>query len=611
MNFLAPLAFWFALALPVVVVFYILKRKRTAHLVSSTILWQRFLAESQANSPFQKLRNSWLMILQLLLLALVVFAISRPYYSGTEQTSGLKVLILDASASMQSTDAEPSRFEKARAEALSWVEGKKDAEQMIVLKAAGKTEVVQSETSNQAALRRALKSIQVTDGSTRMEEALKLAESLIEDRGDAEIHLFSDGAFPDLSGFENKSLPLVYHRVGERANNTGLVSLDVRANSENPEQRAVFASVMNFTTNRIRTQLELRFDDQMLEMRPLDLAPTNTTPMVFLVEQPHDGIFSVRVNHEDDLSVDNEASMVSVLPKTVKILLVTEGNQFLLRALRAAENAEVSVASNLTADAPEYDLVVLDNVIPSVWPKQNVLAIHAAPPEWFDAVDTLETPLIVKWENNHPLMRYVDFDGVLLAESLKVQTPTWAQSVVDSTRNPLILAGDRGRQRIVWIGFDTLRSNWPKRVAFPIFIANAVDWLDPNSARAHQLTVRAGEPIRYIPPTLMTNATVTLPDGSSEKISMNPESNELVFGRTDTKGTYRLTSGTNEVFFAVNAIDSNESNIAPKSEITLGQYTKTTEARSLKASIEFWRWIALAGLIVLLFEWWYYHRRTA
>ena len=103
MNFLAPSAFWFALALPVVVVFYLLKRKRVVKLISSTLLWQKFLAENQANAPFQKLRNNWLLLLQLLLLLLVILALARPYFAGDAATSRLRVLILDASASMQAT----------------------------------------------------------------------------------------------------------------------------------------------------------------------------------------------------------------------------------------------------------------------------------------------------------------------------------------------------------------------------------------------------------------------------------------------------------------------------------------------------------------------------
>src|SRR5205809_4370833 len=123
MNFLASLAFVFAASIPVVILFYLLKRKRVVKLVSSTLLWQKFLAETQASAPFQKLRNNWLLILQIILLTLAVLALARPYFAARTKPAQLRVIVLDASASMQATDESPSRFEKARSEALKWVDG--------------------------------------------------------------------------------------------------------------------------------------------------------------------------------------------------------------------------------------------------------------------------------------------------------------------------------------------------------------------------------------------------------------------------------------------------------------------------------------------------------
>src|SRR5690242_18678510 len=111
MNFLAPAAFLFALSLPVVVVFYLLKRKRVVRLVPSTLLWQKFLAETQASAPFQRLRKNWLLILQLILLALAVLALTRPFFATRTKPAQLRVIILDTSASMGATDESPSRFE--------------------------------------------------------------------------------------------------------------------------------------------------------------------------------------------------------------------------------------------------------------------------------------------------------------------------------------------------------------------------------------------------------------------------------------------------------------------------------------------------------------------
>ena len=610
MRFLAPVAFWFAAAIPVVILFYLLKRKRVVRLVSSTLLWQRFLAETQASAPFQRLRHNWLLILQLLMLALAILALARPYFSGRLAGGNLQVIILDASASMQSIDETPSRFEKARAEALKLVNSLRDTDRMVVLLAAAVTEVKQSETSEKTLLRRALESCQVTDSPTRLVEALKMAESLTRDKTGAEVHLFSDGAAPGLSEIENKGLPLVYHLVGRRANNLGIVSLDVRPNPEDPNQRAVSTSVANYSPEEQKTEIELRFDDQSLETKTVTVPPTNTTPVVFLASQPRDGVFSVRLSGNDDLAADNQASIVSLLPQPVRVLLVSRGNRFLEKALRAAGRMELTVAADLTEPKPEADFVVLDDVTPSVWPRQNVLAIHTMNTNWFASAGSVDAPAIVDWKSTHPLLRFVSFDNVSIARTLAVKTPTWALSVADSPPTPLILAGELARQRIVWLGFDTLESTWPLRISFPIFIANAVDWLNPASIQASQLLVKAGEPLRQALNEPVPSAEVTFPDGRRRALAVDTNAQELVFGDTARQGVYHLTLGTNQTVFCVDLLDSAESDTHPKAELNFGRFGNVTATTMRRANLEIWRWIAALGLAVLMFEWWYYHRRT-
>jgi len=60
----------------------------------------------------------------------------------------------------------------------------------------------------------------------------------------------------------------------------------------------------------------------------------------------------------------------------------------------------------------------------------------------------------------------------------------------------------------------------------------------------------------------------------------------------------------------VNLMDALESNITPHSELPIGKYGKVTATTLRRANMELWRWIAGIGLLVLLFEWWYYHKRT-
>ena len=611
MKFLAPMALWFAAAIPVVILFYLLKRKRVVRLVSSTLLWQKFLAETQASAPFQKLRHNWLLVLQILLLVLAILALARPYFTGQLSGGALQVVILDASASMQSTDESPSRFERARADALKLVDGLRDTDRMVVLLAGAGTVVKQSETSGKSLLRRAIESSQVTDSPTRLHEALKMAESLTRDNVSAEIHLFSDGAVPALTEFENKGLPLVYHRVGRRANNLGIVSLDVRPHPEDPAQRAIFAGVTNPSAEEQRTEIELHFDGQLIQTKPLTIPPTNTVPTVFLTAQPRDGVFTVRITARDELAADNQASIVSLLPQPISVLLVTPGNRFLEKALKAAGKVELLIASDLTEAKPPVDFVVLDGVTPVVWPDKNVLAIGTMNTNWFNGVGESEAPAIVDWRHGHPLLRFVNFDNVQVAKALAIKTPTWAEAVVDSPQTPLLIAGELDRQRIVWLGFDTLDSNWPLRSSFPIFIANALDWLDPASIRAGQLLVQTGEPFRQAQHESVQTAEIAFPDGSRRGLDVDPNAREFVFGDTGKGGIYELTLGTNRTVFCVNLLDAAETDTHPREELDFGRFGEVMATTTRRANLEIWRWIAAAGLAVLMFEWWYYHKRTA
>jgi len=610
MNFLAPIAFAFAATIPVVILFYLLKRRRVVRVVPSTILWQKFLAETQASAPFQKLRHNWLLILQILLLLLAVLALARPYFAGKSEGGRTLVVILDASASMQARDETPSRFERARADALRLVDSMHNNDLMVVLQVGSNTEVKQSATSVKAALRRAIQSTTAMDTPTHLKEALKLAETLVQNNAKAEVHLFSDGAVGALDEFENSGLPLVYHRLGQRANNLAVTTLDVRPNPENAAERAVFTSIVNYSTNAQQTELIFRFDDQIRDTRQLSLAPGETSPQVFIAAQTHDGVFSVALSARDDLAIDNQASIVSLLPQPTKVLLVTPGNRFLEKAIRAVANVELTIVASLTGPANDVDVVVLDNVMPNPWPAGNVLVFNVANPAWFEKVDQLDAPAIVDWKGNHPLLRFVSFDNVQIGQSLAVKTPPWALSLVDSPQTPLILAGEIGRQRSVWVGFDTLQSTWPLRISFPIFVANSMEWLSPAAINASQLTVQAGNPFRLGLAQKITNAEIRMPDGTTRPWPVDVARGEIVFGDTFKQGTYRLKAGTNDMAFCVNLLDAAESNLEPKNELRFGKYAKTATTTLRQANLEIWRWIVLAGLAVLMFEWWYYHRRT-
>ena len=111
MPFLAPLALAGLVFVPLVVAMYLLKLRRDEAVVPSTLLWQRLVADVEANAPWQRLRRSLLLLLQLLLVLILVLLAARPFVERPAGLAGDLVLVdrhvgLDAG---DRRDAEPAR----------------------------------------------------------------------------------------------------------------------------------------------------------------------------------------------------------------------------------------------------------------------------------------------------------------------------------------------------------------------------------------------------------------------------------------------------------------------------------------------------------------------
>jgi hypothetical protein len=141
-------------------------------------------------------------------------------------------------------------------------------------------------------------------------------------------------------------------------------------------------------------------------------------------------------------------------------------------------------------------------------------------------------------------------------------------------------------------------------------MANAVDWLNPATVRNSQLQIRAGDPFRLALAQPVSSAQVTLPDGTVRNLQVQTNANSVIFGDTIREGVYHLKAGTNDTTFTVALLDEAESNTKPRDEIQLGNFTRVSATTLHRANMELWRTMAACALAVMMFEWWYYHRRT-
>ncbi|NUM44882.1 MAG: hypothetical protein HUU38_09245, partial [Anaerolineales bacterium] len=62
-------------------------------------------------------------------------------------------------------------------------------------------------------------------------------------------------------------------------------------------------------------------------------------------------------------------------------------------------------------------------------------------------------------------------------------------------------------------------------------------------------------------------------------------------------------------FFAVNLFAPDESNIRPATDIRIGLSAVQPQQENELGNRELWNWLAALALVILLVEWWVYHRR--
>ena len=106
-----------------VILLYLLKLRRRELVVPSVLLWRRAVEDVQANAPFQRLRYSLLLLLQLAALTALVGGLAGPFVMTQRLGGKSTVLVLDASASMRAADVAGGRFEEARRKAQEVVSG--------------------------------------------------------------------------------------------------------------------------------------------------------------------------------------------------------------------------------------------------------------------------------------------------------------------------------------------------------------------------------------------------------------------------------------------------------------------------------------------------------
>lgn len=618
MHLLAP--WWWLLLVPLgglLILLYLLKLRRRDFVVPSVFFWEQVLLDLQSNAPLQKLRKNLLLIVQMLVLLLAIAALSRPAMKWRSPGGQSVVLVLDASASMQSTDISPSRFAAAQKEAHKAVDALGPHDRMMIVAVGGDTRALTPFSSDARALHAAIDRVRATDTRSDFRGALDLVAGLVKGRkGSApSIVIISDGAVPPVE------LPaglgtLHYQQIGRRSENVGIVVMDVRRRLSGRNFEGLIV-VKNFSKSAKTFTLEMYLNDELQDAREITVAAGAQHTEVLQDLPANGGVLRAHLDVQDDLAVDNTAYLILPSIEPLPVELVTKGNIFLKTALSLDDTLKVTEHTSIPATLDPGTVLIADNVPVASLPRSvpalliGPTALKSAGAAPLCAVrEIADNPAIADWNRRNPVLANIDISGIHITQGAILTPATGAESLLETTTGPLAVTAERDGSRLLALGWDLHHSDFPLRVAFPIFLANALDWLSPAQQRAQGVNVRTGGIARLPLPPGVAAVTLHTPDGGSDRRQVTEL--PLAIDHLTRSGLYRVTAKDVDISFAANLLDAGESNLTPRNPFRMGGGDRPAAvARGpLNTEQELWRLLALLALVGLCVEWWLYHRRV-
>ncbi|MEM1417370.1 MAG: VWA domain-containing protein, partial [Myxococcota bacterium] len=521
-----------------VVVLYLLKLRRRRVTVPFVQLWEAVLAEKQTTRLFARLRRWLSLLIALLVVVALAMALGDPRPEAALREGRTLVVLVDASASMQSRDGasegatERTRLEAAKVRARRLVEGLGPDDRMLVAQLAAAATPLSPLSGEPNVLRDAIDAVRPTEGTADLRAGLRLALDVLRAQPGPEIVLLSDGrleggfdvsedaedapaaegasddeespaatedtddggddtlallASDRLSGaLAERGIRLAFDPLGRREDNVAIDAFAVRRYPLDKSQSEVLVELVNAGDADEDVELELVGDGRTVDVQRLRLAGGERIRRFFGNVSGIDARLEARLRKADGsadvLPVDDRAYAMLPKRRRARVLVVAPG-LYLQAALLLDEYLEVTEVTTEGYDAVDlsaHDVVIFDSWVPPRPPTIAALYLNPASEDPtrgpFEVTGTVETPYFDVLDRRHPLLRFTALRDVNVAAALEVELQEGDRVLARDERGPpLLVRGSRGGHPFVALLFDPDASDLPLRVAWPLFLLNAID----------------------------------------------------------------------------------------------------------------------------------------
>ena len=652
-----PLALIGLAALPALTAIYWLRTRFRRQEVSSLFLWSLVAQAHGGGRRATRLQTPLLWLLELLALLLLAIAAAGPRIPRADRIVPVMV-VLDDSFSMSAVHDDGQTVRDDGIEAITQELARLGpfTARFIV---AGPTPALQQDAiSRLADLESAISDWRCGSTSAALGPAVALAREV--GGPDCRVLVISDHKSPEeseaqenaereseaagsnaVAGAAEQAGRLRWRAVGQAEVNAAIVNA---VRSTDPQRDQVLLEVANYSDKPYKAMLTLSAAAdaadavdaagsqsdlfpgvvRVIDQRTLDLA-THETRRLRLVP-PNKNETLIAELGDDALVADNR---VILLPPAREPLPVRVSIQdpVLAKAVRSAVRA--SGAASLESDEPK--LFFTDRAgqaspaPPTIGDAGNATESSApanAQPSplipWrvefevpaAEAIDAYLGPFVIDY--NHPLAAGLSLTGLVwAAPNTEAGLPAVGRSVVSAGDVSLITERDlSGDAKALRIRLRADRSTLLSSSAWPVLIANIVDWQRAEMPGLSRVNARPGMPVRLKPVSPIQYVEVIYqslsgdsPDEAAKRIEVH---NGIAILSSDRPGMYHVSAGAEVYRYTVNALSPEESDIRQTTTSELGLWN---DERALRTDYRGLAWIlGLAAIGLLALHAWLQYR---
>ncbi|MBU5590384.1 VWA domain-containing protein [Clostridium sp. MSJ-4] len=597
MKFINLWPLMFLSFIPLLIFLYLLKQKSQDHLISSTFLWKEVYKNIEASTPFEKLRYNIMLLLQLLIIIFLIGALTDPFLSIWGKDYKNVIIVMDNTGSMTATYEGSTRMEEAKKRAEEYINSIKGSATITIINAGEKPSMEISNSKDKYLAIDKLKSIKQKSVSGNIEDSISLIKAITKEVESYEAVFFTDKTI-NIDDINGKVINLT-----EKGSNA---SLDFLSYSEDKEGLKVLIKITNRGSYEYTSDLALYGGEELLDIKSISLKPKESRTILFDKVDFKGDILKAELTEEDSIKDDNIIFEKILREDRQKILLVTEKNIFLERALQTIPNIDIyktNSEENMNKE-DRYDLYIFDNITPVDIPKEgNMLLINPEENSIFKVNGELEGGYGVITQSS--VSRYTEGLKFAIKNYKNLEKPNWAEGFLKVEENYLGFIGELNGKAIGVIGFDLHNSDLTLKAEFPILMHNIVGGLI-NRGMLYKHSFKSGEEVQINPRVDGEEVKVKNPKGEEEIIPLRFPLKS--YKATYYTGVYQVSQNIGEEIiktsFTVNFPTDTESSM--ENEESSIENVKGNNL--LKGGLNLRIYLILLALVIILIEWILYIR---